>query len=125
MRGEVSDGMILAEDEVDLGTDHSGIMLLDADHDPGTPLADVLPLVDTVLEIETGYNRPDLTSVYGIAREVSALLDVPLAPMPGGQSPGRSRATSRWTSASTTWSAARATSGGCSATSRSASRRAG
>jgi phenylalanyl-tRNA synthetase beta chain len=88
VRGEVSDGMILAEDEVDLGTDHSGIMLLDAAHEPGTPLADVLPLGDTVLEIETGYNRPDLTSVYGIAREVSALLDVPLAPMPGVQDLG-------------------------------------
>ena len=46
VRGEVSDGMILAEDEVDLGTDHAGIMLLDAEHEPGTPLADVLPLVD-------------------------------------------------------------------------------
>jgi hypothetical protein len=54
----VSDGMILAEDEVDLGTDHSGIMVLDAEYEPGTPLADVLPLGDTVLEIETGYNRP-------------------------------------------------------------------
>jgi phenylalanyl-tRNA synthetase beta chain len=89
VRGEVSDGMILAEDEVDLGTDHSGIMLLDAEYEPGTLLADVLPLVDTVLEIETGYNRPDLMSIYGIAREVSALLDVALARMPGGQSPGR------------------------------------
>ncbi len=88
VRGEVSDGMILAEDEVDLGTDHSGIMLLDAGHEPGTPLADVLPLGDTVLEIETGYNRPDLTSIYGIAREVSALLDVSLAPMPGVQDSG-------------------------------------
>ena len=88
VRGETSDGMILAEDEVDLGTDHSGIMLLDDAHEPGTPLADVLPLGETVLEIETGYNRPDLTSVYGIAREVSALLDVALAPMPGDQVPG-------------------------------------
>src|SRR6185436_13681846 len=88
VRGEVSDGMILAEDEVDLGTDHSGIMLLDEEHEPGTPLSDVLPLVDTVLEIETGYNRPDLTSIYGIAREVSALLDVPLAAMPGVQDSG-------------------------------------
>ncbi|MFL6015724.1 MAG: phenylalanine--tRNA ligase subunit beta, partial [Gaiellaceae bacterium] len=88
VRGEVSDGMILAEDEVDLGTDHAGIMLLDAEHEPGTPLADVLPLVDTILEIQTEYNRPDLTSVYGIAREVSALLDVPLAAMPGVQDSG-------------------------------------
>ena len=43
VRGEVSDGMILAEDEVGLGTDHSGIMVL-PETDPGTPLADVLPL---------------------------------------------------------------------------------
>jgi phenylalanyl-tRNA synthetase beta chain len=83
VRGELSDGMILAEDEVELGTDHTGIMLLDPGLEPGTPLADVLPLADEVLEIETGYNRPDLTSVYGIAREVSALLDVDLAPPPG------------------------------------------
>src|SRR5438105_4728928 len=83
VRGELSDGMILAEDEIDLGTDHTGIMLLDPALEPGTPLADVLPLADTVLEIETGYNRPDLTCVYGIAREVSALLDVDLAPPPG------------------------------------------
>src|SRR2546425_3427398 len=79
VRGQLSDGMILAEDEVDLGGDHTGIMLLDSEHEPGTPLVDVLPLVETVLEMETGYNRPDLTAVYGIAREVSALLDVPLA----------------------------------------------
>ncbi len=83
VRGELSDGMILAEDEIELGTDHSGIMLLDEALEPGTPLADVLPLADEVLEIETGYNRPDLTSVYGIAREVSALLEVDLAPPPG------------------------------------------
>jgi phenylalanyl-tRNA synthetase beta chain len=83
VRGELSDGMILAEDEIDLGTDHTGIMLLDLELEPGTPLADVLPLADDVLEIETGYNRPDLTSVYGIAREVSALLDVELTPPPG------------------------------------------
>src|SRR4051794_26121026 len=88
VRGEVSDGMILAEDEVELGTDHSGIMVLADEHEAGTPLADVLPLVDTILEIQTEYNRPDLTSVYGIAREVSALLDVPLAAMPGVQDLG-------------------------------------
>ncbi|HST25242.1 MAG TPA: phenylalanine--tRNA ligase subunit beta [Gaiellaceae bacterium] len=83
VRGELSDGMILAEDEVELGSDHAGIMLLDGSLEPGTPLADVLPLSDDVLEIKTEYNRPDLTCVYGIAREVSALLDVELAPPPG------------------------------------------
>src|SRR2546428_2530893 len=49
VRGELSDGMILAEDEVDLGTDHSGIMVLSNGIDPGTPLADVLPLTEHVL----------------------------------------------------------------------------
>src|SRR6266581_8319426 len=83
VRGELSDGMILAEDEVDLGTDHSGIMVLPNGVEPGTPLADVLPLTDAVLELETTHNRPDLLAVYGIAREVAALYDLQLAPPPG------------------------------------------
>ena len=83
VRGEVSDGMILAEDEVALGTDHAGIMLLPDTAEPGTPLADVLPLVDDVLLVESTGNRPDLLSVYGIAREIAALYDLPLAAMSG------------------------------------------
>src|ERR671918_367001 len=79
VRGEVSDGMILAEDEVGLGTDHTGIMLLENGIDRGAPLADVLPLTEEVLELETSHNRPDLLAVYGIAREVAALYDLPLA----------------------------------------------
>src|SRR5690348_14726487 len=81
LRGETSEGMILAEDEIDLGTDHSGIMVLDEALAPGTPLADVLPLVEEVLEIEPTGNRPDLQSVYGIAREVAALFDGELVPL--------------------------------------------
>ncbi len=69
VRGELSDGMILAEDEVELG--------------PGALLADVLPLTDTVLELQTSHNRPDLLGVYGIAREVAALYELELAPPPG------------------------------------------
>jgi len=88
VRGEVSDGMILAEDEVGLGDDHAGIMVLPDGIEPGTPLADVLPLADDVLVIESTGNRPDLLSVYGIAREVAALTEASLAAMPGGQSPG-------------------------------------
>jgi phenylalanyl-tRNA synthetase beta chain len=87
LRGQVSEGMILAEDEVDLGTDHDGIMLLADDLAPGTPLADVLPLADDVLEVEITGNRPDLLSIYGLAREVAALFDVPLAPWPGVEPP--------------------------------------
>jgi phenylalanyl-tRNA synthetase beta chain len=83
VRGEVSDGMILAEDEVDLGTDHTGIMVLQNGIEPGTPLSDVLPLTDTVLDLGPEHNRPDLLAVYGIAREVSALFDLELAPPPG------------------------------------------
>ena len=87
VRGELSDGMILAEDEVQLGTDHTGIMLLPNGIEPGTPLADVLPLTDTVLQLETSHNRPDLVAVYGIAREVAALFDAGLAPPPGHDPP--------------------------------------
>ena len=82
VRGELSDGMILAEDEVELGTDHSGIMVL-PEAEPGTPLSDVLPLVEKVLLVESTGNRPDLLSVYGVAREVAALYDLELQPCPG------------------------------------------
>ena len=83
LRGEVSEGMILAEDELDLGTDHTGIIVLDDALEPGTPLSDVLPLVDEVLELDPTGNRPDLFAVYGVAREVAALLGGELLPMPG------------------------------------------
>ena len=88
VRGELSDGMILAEDEVELGPDHAGIMVLADGPEPGTPLVEVLPLVDDVLLLEPTGNRPDLLAVYGVAREVAALFDMPLADVPGGQSSG-------------------------------------
>ena len=90
LRGEVSRGMILAEDELGLGADHDGIMLLPAELEAGTPLADVLPLVDRVLDVITTMNRPDLLSLVGIAREVAALcggelrLPDPVDPEPSG-----------------------------------------
>jgi phenylalanyl-tRNA synthetase beta chain len=82
VRGELSDGMILAEDEVELGADHSGIMLL-PESEPGTPLGEVLPLVEEVLLVESTGNRPDLLSIYGLAREVAALYELELGPWPG------------------------------------------
>ncbi len=78
VRGQVSDGMILAEDEIGLGADHDGIMVLPAT-EPGTPLADVLPLADDVLLVEATGNRPDLQSIYGMAREIATLYDLPLS----------------------------------------------
>ena len=87
LRGELSDGMILAEDELELGPDHTGIIVLEDGHEPGTPLVDLMPVRDDVLELEVTGNRPDLLSVYGLAREVAALLDRPLAPPPGRDPP--------------------------------------
>src|SRR5687767_15279825 len=49
LRGEVSDGMILSERELELGTDSSGILVLEDGADPGTPLADVLPVAEEIL----------------------------------------------------------------------------
>jgi phenylalanyl-tRNA synthetase beta chain len=83
LRGVVSDGMILSERELEIGDDHSGIIVLSKSWDPGTPLADALPLGDEVIEAETGFNRPDLLSIYGIAREVATLFSAELKPMPG------------------------------------------
>ena len=82
LRGEVSRGMILSERELELGADHAGIMVL-PEAEPGTPLADVLPLADLIMDVEPTGNRVDLLSVYGIAREVAALFGVELAPPPG------------------------------------------
>jgi phenylalanyl-tRNA synthetase beta chain len=83
LRGSVSDGMILSEQELELGDDHAGIIVLPDEWEVGTPLADALPLSDVVLELETTHNRPDLLSVYGIAREVAAIFGAELAPAPG------------------------------------------
>jgi phenylalanyl-tRNA synthetase beta chain len=83
LRGTVSDGMILSERELELGTDHTGILVFPEPWEPGTPLADVLPLGEAVLELEVTPNRPDLLCVYGVAREVAALFGEELAPPPG------------------------------------------
>ncbi len=94
LRGELSNGMILAEDEVELGTDHSGIMVLPDEWEPGSPLADKLALTEDILIVESTGNRPDLLSVYGLAREVAALYDLELA-APPGRDPEKSRSDER------------------------------
>jgi phenylalanyl-tRNA synthetase beta chain len=82
LRGVVSDGMILSETELELGEDASGIMVLDGGADPGAPLTEVLPVSETVLDLELNPNRPDCLGVYGVAREVHAITGAPLAPAP-------------------------------------------
>ena len=86
LRGSVSDGMILSEQELELGDDHAGIIVLPDEWEAGAPLSDALPLSDVVLELETTHNRPDLLGVYGIAREVAAIFDVGAGASTGSRS---------------------------------------
>lgn len=81
LRGELSRGMILAEDEIGLGSDHAGIMLLPDGIEPGTPLSDVLPVREQVLDVTPTMNRVDLLSMVGLAREVATLFDGELVPV--------------------------------------------
>jgi phenylalanyl-tRNA synthetase beta chain len=82
LRGIPSEGMILAADELEIGDDHEGIMELDPGLAAGTPLSEVLPLGEPVLEIEVTPNRPDCFGVHGVAREVHAITGAPLATDP-------------------------------------------
>jgi phenylalanyl-tRNA synthetase beta chain len=88
LRGQESRGMILAEDEVGIGSDHDGIMVLPEELEVGSPLADALPIAGDVLELEITPNRPDCLGVYGVAREVHAATGAPLAPPPWAEDPG-------------------------------------
>ena len=83
MRGVMSEGVLLAEDELGLTDDHSGIIELPDDVAPGTPIADVIPVEDVIWEIENKSitHRPDLWGHYGIAREVAALVGRELKPL--------------------------------------------
>jgi phenylalanyl-tRNA synthetase beta chain len=83
LRGVESLGMILSEDELGLASDRAGgIMVLDDALAAGTPLVDVLPIFDEVIEFEITPNRPDCLGVFGLAREVHAATGAPLAPAP-------------------------------------------
>ncbi len=73
IRGQTSEGMLCSEGELGLGTDRSGIMLLDPSLKVGDKLASALALSDTVFEIELTPNRPDCLSVIGVAREIAAI----------------------------------------------------
>lgn len=73
IRGEVSEGMICAEDELGLGQGHEGIWVLDESAVPGTPAAESLGLEsDVCIEIGLTPNRADAMSHYGVARDLHA-----------------------------------------------------
>ncbi len=85
IRGQVSEGMICAEDELGLGTSHAGIMVLDTDLPDGTPAAQYFGLeADTVLEIGLTPNRADAASHLGVARDLRALLPGTAIVLPKG-----------------------------------------
>lgn len=75
IRGEVSQGMICAEDELGLSEDHGGIMVLDGSYKVGDPFANYFNLTnDEVYEIGLTPNRTDAMSHYGVARDLHAYL---------------------------------------------------
>ncbi len=75
IRGEVSEGMICAEDEIGLGNNHDGIMVLPDDVAEGTPAKEYFNIEnDTVFEIDLTPNRIDSASHIGVARDLAAYL---------------------------------------------------
>lgn len=77
IRGELSEGMICAEDEIGLGSSHEGIMILDSKAVPGTPASAYFKVEkDTVFEIGLTPNRIDSGSHYGVARDLAAYLNL-------------------------------------------------
>ncbi len=76
LRGEPSDGMICAEDELGLGQSHDGIMVLSENSKVGTPAADYFGIeTDTILEVAITPNRADATSHIGVARDLAAAIN--------------------------------------------------
>lgn len=75
LRGVESFGMICAEDEIGVGTDHSGIIVLPSDVTPGTPAAEYYHVgSEYVIEVDITPNRSDACSHYGVARDLYAWL---------------------------------------------------
>ena len=73
IRGEESQGMICAEDELGLGDSHDGIMVLDSTLKPGTSLSEVFETeIDEIFEIGLTPNRADAMSHFGVARDLKA-----------------------------------------------------
>ncbi len=77
IRGEISEGMICAEDELGLGSSHEGIMVLDSNAKAGTPARSYFKVArDVVFEIGLTPNRIDSGSHFGVARDLAAYLNL-------------------------------------------------
>ncbi len=76
-----SEGMLCAQDELGLGDDHSGIMILDPDAPLGVPYGDVIGLQpDILFDLDVTRNRPDCYGYIGIARDIAPHLGVEFRP---------------------------------------------
>jgi phenylalanyl-tRNA synthetase beta chain len=73
IRGQVSHGMLCSEQELNLSSNHEGLLILSSDALPGALLYDHLGLRDTMLDIAVTANRGDCLSIIGLAREIAAL----------------------------------------------------
>ncbi|MEW5849705.1 MAG: phenylalanine--tRNA ligase subunit beta [Myxococcota bacterium] len=81
IRGVESHGMLCSGKELGLaGGDHDGILIVEGQHAPGTPLAKALGLDDFVLVLSVTPNRPDVLSHVGVARDLAAFLSMPAPP---------------------------------------------
>ena len=79
--GIESEGMLCAPDELGLGSDHSGIMVLSSAAEPGVPYGEVLGIQPDILyDLDLTRNRPDCWGYVGIARDVAAKMDVEFRP---------------------------------------------
>lgn len=87
LRGVASDGMFCGGDELGIndsiypGASVDGLLILAQDCVPGTPIAEVLGLNEVVLDVNVLPNRADCNSIYGIAKEIGAIFDLPVKPL--------------------------------------------
>lgn len=94
LRGEWSNGMLCAPDEIGLPGGHDGILILPENVQAGVPVAEALGVgADVLYDLEINANRPDAMSVAGVARDLAARLGLPFAlPAPQVTATGESTA---------------------------------
>ncbi len=78
IRGEESRGMICSEKELQLSDSHEGIMVLPEESEVGSPFSELFDTSDTLMELDLTPNRPDAMSHIGVARDLSAILNLDL-----------------------------------------------